>query len=230
MALMVRLGNVALGLVGLALLAGLIESFRPEASPAPEAQPLPGEARPLPGAPAASGPSPGVRPAPLSEYAILVQRDAFKSPTPEPAPPPAAAAKPAPPSPLPALIGTIFVAEERQAVLKDQHRAEAYAVGQSIAGGTLVEIEADHVVIERNGARLEVPLHASIRPAPAAAPAGSGRAGDPAAGGGSPAASPGGTGDADPAPTVRPPRVRHFPVSAKQAREERLRSALERKP
>ncbi len=236
MAMLFRVCNVALVLLALLLLAGLIDAFRQEGTPAGDPESASRERRAAVQAPPAGAASPLAKPAapPLSEFAILLEKEAFKSPSPEPAASAPPAAKPAPPPPpLPALMGTIFIEEERRAVLKDQHRAEYYTVGQAVAGGTLVQIETDHVVIERNGARSEVPLQAAIRAAQPAGPAGGARArgpGEPAAGGAPPAASPGGADAAEPVPTVRAPRTRHFPASAKQAREDRLRSELERRP
>jgi hypothetical protein len=137
------------------------------------------EARPTPPATRPEAEVPPARPAapPLDSLAVILEKDLFRNPYPEPAV--AQAARPAPPlAPLPALIGTIFVGEERRAVMREGTRTEVYGVGQSVAGGTLSEIQADRVIIQRAGGQSEVLLKASIQsgPAPAAGPQAPGRA------------------------------------------------------
>jgi type II secretory pathway component PulC len=114
---------------------------------------------------------PAVGPAnvpPLSDFAAIAEKDLFRNPNPEPAPPtrPGVTAAPPPQTPLPVLIGTLFVGEERKAILKEGNRTESYSVGQSVGGGKLVRIESDRVLIERGGTEAEVLLRASIQSAP----------------------------------------------------------------
>ncbi len=110
---------------------------------------------------------------PLASFAVVVERDLFRNPYPEPTAPPAASRPAPPPAPLPALIGTIFVDQERRAVLRDGNKTEVYRLGQAVAGGTLTAIEADRVTIQRPGGAQEVLLKASIQagPAPPRSPA-----------------------------------------------------------
>lgn len=102
-------------------------------------------------------------PPPLADFDILLKRDPFKNPFAEAGAPPQAEKPAPPPPPLPTLLGTIFVGEERKAILKDGNRAEIYTLGQAVAGGTLVEIKEDRVLIQRGGGTVEVPLKASIQ-------------------------------------------------------------------
>jgi hypothetical protein len=117
----------------------------------------------------ASGAEPTPVPAPLavpplSDFAVVVEKDLFRNPNPEP--PMSVAGRPAaaplPQAPLPVLVGTLFVGDDRKAVLKDQNRTESYGVGERVGGGTLVEIETDRVVIQRDGTSVEVLLRASM--------------------------------------------------------------------
>ncbi|MFB3818001.1 MAG: type II secretion system protein N [Candidatus Methylomirabilales bacterium] len=136
------------------------------------------EARPAPPPARAEAEAPPARPEapPLASFGVILEKDLFRNPYPEPAVAQAPRAA-APLAPLPALIGTIFVGEERKAVMREGTRTEVYGVGQSVAGGTLTEIHADRVTIQRAGGQSEVLLKASIQsgPAPTAAPQGPGR-------------------------------------------------------
>ena len=173
---------------------------------------------------------------PLSDFDVIVQKDAFKSPFAEtfrPAPvvrrPP-----PLPPlPPLPTLVGTIFVGEERKAVLSDGSRTESYTLGQPVAGGTLVKIESDRVMIQRGETTAEVLLKASTQQV---VPPGTPGSSVPEAMENSP------TGEGSP-PSVSAPPVRSIPSiqtpqKGQEAREpqqrltpqDRLRQLRERLP
>ena len=105
---------------------------------------------------------------PLSDFDDILAKDAFKNPfaaVPKPPPPP----PPPPLPPLPQLIGTIFVGEERKAILSSNNHAEVFSLGQAVAGGTLVRIEADRVAIERGSTTSEILLKASLQQVPPAA-------------------------------------------------------------
>jgi type II secretory pathway component PulC len=171
--------NLLLGLVALILLEGIVSVAldRPSmiftasvpATPAPRA----------PSAQRAEAVEPAAAPAqvpPLSDFAAIAEKDLFRNPNPEPVPPtrPGVTAAPPPQTPLPALIGTLFVGEERKAILKEGNRTESYSVGQSVGGGKLVRIESDRVLIERGGTEAEVLLRASIQSASPSAPGGRG--------------------------------------------------------
>lgn len=158
--------NVLLALVVLVLAAAVVDSLWNWRSAVVEPRPsASSESKPAAQAPE-SGASPALgQPAlpPLSDFEIVVQKDVFKNPLADAAPPTAAVRKP-PPAPLPNLLGTVFIGEERKAILSDGRTAETYTIGQPVAGGTLVKIEADKVVIEREGTSFEVPLKAAIQP------------------------------------------------------------------
>lgn len=110
--------------------------------------------------------------APADGSDVLLRRHPFGKPLPvpevprPPEPPPVAA--PPPPS-LPTLIGTLRVGTESRALLKDSSRTDLFAVGDAVAGGTLVEIHTDRVVIKRGETLGEVVLKSSIKAAPSPA-------------------------------------------------------------
>jgi hypothetical protein len=110
-----------------------------------------------------------VRHPPLADFAAVVDRDMFRSPFPPPPPRSPSARQPAAPArPLPVLVGTIFVDTERKAVLRERNRTEVYTVGQTVAGGTIMQIEADRILIERDGTQSELRLMAPEVPVPRA--------------------------------------------------------------
>jgi hypothetical protein len=158
--------NVLLGVAVMILLEGIVSLAldRPSSifavtTEAPHAR----RAVPAAGAEPAPVPAPLAVP-PLSDFAVVVEKDLFRNPNPEPPVPVAGrpAAAPLPQAPLPVLVGTLFVGDDRKAVLKDQNRTESYGVGARVGGGTLVEIETDRVVIQRDGTSVEVLLRASM--------------------------------------------------------------------
>ncbi len=75
------------------------------------------------------------------------------------------------------VIGVAAAGARASAVLAiDSTRPKAYLVGETLAAGTrLLEVRADRVVVERNGARIELP--APARPSVAILSAGPARAG-----------------------------------------------------
>jgi hypothetical protein len=184
----------------------------------------------------------------LDEFAVVTEKDLFRNPNPEPpAPPPARpVASPRPQVPLPVLVGTLFVDDDGTAILLEQNRAESYRIGDQVGGGTLSRIEADRVVIQREGTSVEVLLHAAIAGATPSRPAGPGsspRTSPPVIGGaassGPPAVPFSATApDAPPAggpareaeaavPTkTRPPAMSRGPLSRGE-RMERVRQGLE---
>lgn len=166
MARPLRIFNLCLALLAVGLLVALGQSLwgltSPASAPAPSSSGQPAKVQ-TPGpesAPPVSVPSLP----PLSEFAIISDKDLFKNPNPEPART-AVAQKPPPPAspPLPTLVGTIFAGEERKAILSDGKRADLYTVGQPVAGGILVKIEGDRVVIQRGESQAEVLLRSSIQ-------------------------------------------------------------------
>jgi hypothetical protein len=163
--------NLFLVVLALALVYGMVQSFSVEHNRSEEAAPRAGSVRETNPAAETEGmvallkkPSP-----PLSDFDVIVAKETFKNPF---AVVPRSAAPPPPPPlpPLPNLIGTMFVGEERRAVMTSGDKTEIYKIGQAVAGGKIVEIEADRVSIDRNGNREVVALKAALQPAPAARP------------------------------------------------------------
>jgi type II secretory pathway component PulC len=157
--------NLLLSLMSAVLLAALADSILdPEPTPADVRRPplWSGNAAPVSETDAPLGRSSSV-PA-LTEFEIILRKDVFKNPFAEPVAPPAPAVRTPPPlPPLPVLAGTIIVGEERQAVLVRNNRSDLFSLGQPVAGGTIVKIEADRVLIERGGSTVAVQLKAGIQ-------------------------------------------------------------------
>lgn len=162
--------NLLLATVAIALLVALADAiFDREPTPAAGRRPSLGsrKASPVPETEAPLFRQSSV-PA-LSEFEILVRKDVFKNPFAEPVAPPAPVALPPPPlPPLPILVGTIIVGEERQAVLASNNRSDLFSLGQPVAGGIIVKIEVDRVLIERGGRTATIQLKAGIQQLPAA--------------------------------------------------------------
>lgn len=113
---------------------------------------------------------------PLAQFDVLLEKNLFKQPPPRlvrPSGPP-----PPPPIPPPTLVGTMLVDHERKAILSDRGKANIYAVGQEVAGGTVTDIREDRVLYKRGDAISELTLKAPIQPdaarqlAPVPSPAG----------------------------------------------------------
>ena len=152
--------NVLLALLVLGLLGVLIDSLvgHRSLSATPRATPM--AHRPAAEVPKREDPARSVRPRrrPLSD----LKRDPFKSPVAQP--PKKPTVKRPPPAPrLPTLFGTIFVGDERKAILKEGKRQDVYSIGQSVAGGILTKIEVDRVVITRGKHRSEILMKNAIQ-------------------------------------------------------------------
>lgn len=163
--------NMLLFLLAIALAYGIVHSFLERQEAREEARAVTRGAREAAQAAEQAG-TPlklGTSNPPLSDFDIIVGKETFKNPFAVQRPP-QAAPPPPPPPPLPALVGTMFIGEERRAVLVENAKSQIYKVGQPVAGGTLVEIEADRVTIERNGSKEVVLLKASMQPAPPGGP------------------------------------------------------------
>lgn len=151
-----RLVNLLLGIIAVVMTAALARTWV-----APEA-PTSGQAvkRSSPEVETVAY-NPTARP-PLAQFDILLEKNPFKQPPPQaarPGPPPP------PPIPLPTLAGTIFVGNERKAILNDRGKANIYAIGQEIAGGVVAEIGEDRIIFKRGDATQEIALKAAIEPA-----------------------------------------------------------------
>ncbi|MCZ7626450.1 MAG: hypothetical protein M5R38_12295 [Candidatus Methylomirabilis sp.] len=72
---------------------------------------------------------------------------------------------------MPTLVGTILVDHERKAILNDRGKANIYAIGQEVAGGTISEIREDRIIYKRGDTAREIILKAAIEPAAPASPA-----------------------------------------------------------
>ncbi len=156
--------NVLLALLVLGLLGVLIDSLvgHRSLSATPRATPM--AHRPAAEVPKREDPARSVRPRrrPLSDFDIILKRDPFKSPVAQP--PKKPIVKRPPPAPrLPTLFGTIFVGDERKAILKEGKRQDVYSIGQSVAGGILTKIEVDRVVITRGKHRSEILMKNAIQ-------------------------------------------------------------------
>jgi hypothetical protein len=130
---------------------------------------LPGasRARPVDGAPSGNEPE-TPRPAP-GGYGSVASRNLF-SPTRSEAPVVAAPVKPAVVLPKPNLFGVVVREGSPIAYLEDPttKRVAGYHLGDTVAGGTVKTIDADHVVLDRPDGPIDVQLRDPARPRPAA--------------------------------------------------------------
>jgi hypothetical protein len=121
----------------------------------------------------AAGPtaSPGIPAAPggalPGSYGVVASRNLF-SPTRSEAP--AAGVSNALPAPKPNLYGIILRDGAPVAYLEDPttRRVAGYRLGDSVAGGTVTQIGADHVVLNRPDGEVNVRLRDPSKPRPAA--------------------------------------------------------------
>jgi type II secretion system (T2SS) protein C len=124
-------------------------------------------------APAVSAPPVAVEPPPPpGAYGVVASRNLF-SPTRTEAPPaPAASAAAVPPQPKPNLYGVVLREGAPIAYLEDPatKRVAGYRTGDTVAGGTVQTIAADHVVLIRSDGRLEIRLNDPAKPRPPAPP------------------------------------------------------------
>lgn len=187
-----RLANVALGLVGCLLVAGLGRELL-SAHPLPP-PPVPRPARPVAptGAAATAAPPPAA-----AAYGVIAAKNLFSPSRSEAQAGPAVAV-----GPKPVLHGVVMDGPKSRAYLEDPvlKRTFGYVVGDTVGGGRVDSIAVDRVVIGRGDGLLEVLLHDPSKPKPAptaAAPA-------PAAPAPGPAAQTV-PSHAAPAPAARPP-------------------------
>lgn len=157
--------NLLLALLAIVLLAALVDSILDHEPTPADGRRSPLGTRKAAQAPEAEPPLPRQSPVPaLSEFEVIVQKDVFKNPFAEPVAPPVPVVRAPPPlPPLPILLGTIIVGEERQAILASNNRSDLFSLGQPVAGGTIVKIEVDRVLIERGGSTAAIQLKAGIQ-------------------------------------------------------------------
>jgi hypothetical protein len=199
--------NAALVLLALVSVGYMVRELRtPE--PAPERR----AAAPTP--PTVAPAAPAAESVPAGGYGVVASRNLF-SPNRSEAhpPPPASAAAQAPPQPKPNLYGILLSGSTPVAYLEDPttKRVAGYRPGDSIAGGTVKQIGADHVVLNRPEGEVSVRLRDPSKPRPPAPVAGQ-------PGGGQPAPLPGerGTPPVAGGPTFRPPVAPQAPGAATQ--------------
>jgi hypothetical protein len=107
---------------------------------------------------------------PIGQFDVLFEKNPFKQPPPPRAMPPGVAPPGPPPPPLPTLIGTVFVDDERRAILSEKGKGNIYSVGQEVAGGKLTAIKEDRVIFKRGEVESEITLKAPIKPGTATPP------------------------------------------------------------
>ncbi len=158
-----------------------------------------------PGTPAASGSAlPG-------SYGVIASRNLF-SPTRSEAP--AAGVSNALPAPKPNLFGIILRDGAPVAYLEDPttRRVAGYRLGDSVAGGTVTQIGADHVLLNRPDGEVNVRLRDPSKPRPAAPSTGPQQPGVPAGVAPAPAAVPQRPGQATNAPLPPIPPIPSRPI------------------
>ena len=131
-----------------------------------------------PAASAEAPPPPAAAPTrpPLTEYAVVAERNLFSPTRTETPPEPASAAAggpAAPPAPKPRLYGVVLLPEGRgRAYLEDvqRRRVFGYSEGDLVGDARLEQIKADRVVLRRGGETFEVLLIRPAKPRQSAAP------------------------------------------------------------
>lgn len=146
-----------------------------EVTTPPRTAPL--RARTSPEATAPAPPAEKAPPAPAGAYSAVASRNLF-SPTRTEAPVASQASRQAAAMPKPTLHGVVLRDGTPVAYLEDPmtKRVAGYRLGDSVAGGTVKAINADHVVLNRPEGAVDVRLRDPAKPRPAAPP---GTAGQP---------------------------------------------------
>jgi hypothetical protein len=117
---------------------------------------------------------------PTSEnYTIVATRTLFNPGRSDRAVSPVAAGPVAPPPVKPSLHGIILRDDAPVAYLEDPatKRVAGYRLGDTIVGGSVKTIAADHVVIARPDGNIDIRLHDPAKPRPTPPPAGAGGVG-----------------------------------------------------
>jgi hypothetical protein len=167
-------------LVLLAIVSGgyMVRELRAPA-PAPERRAS------APAPPTVAPAAPAGEPAPAGGYGVVASRNLFSPNRSEaPPPPPTSGAAQAPPQPKPNLYGILLSGSTPVAYLEDPttKRVAGYRPGDSIAGGTVKQIGADHVVLNRPEGEVSVRLRDPSKPRPPAPVAGQPGGGQPGTG------------------------------------------------
>ena len=105
-------------------------------------------------------------------YTVVAARNLFSPTRSETPPAPATPVKTGPPPPKPNLFGVVVREGTLIAYLEDPttKRVAGYRLGDSIAGGTVDAIDADHVVLKREDGPVDLRLRDPAKPRPPAAP------------------------------------------------------------
>lgn len=133
-------------------------------------RPLPSERAPRGSAPTAAAPTePTVSPSVISS-SLIASRNLFSPTRGESTSAPVTAAAPLM---QPSLHGVVLAPDSALAFLEDPatKRVTGYRIGDAIAGGIIRVIDAEHIVIDRHGAPLDIRLHDPLRSRPAVAAA-----------------------------------------------------------
>ena len=154
-----RVLNIALGLVGCLLAAGLGR----EALTAYPLPPPPAGRAPRPVAAATTAAVPAAPPSAAADGGIAAKNLFSASRTEAPAGPVVAA------GPKPLLHGVVMDGPKSRAYLEDPllKRTFSYGIGDTVGGGRVESIAADRVVIGRGDGLVEVLLHDPSKPRPA---------------------------------------------------------------
>ena len=192
-----RILNLALGLVGCVLAAGLVR----EALTAHPLPPPPALRAARPVASATTAPT-STAPGPAAAYGVIATKNLFSASRSEvPAGPVVAA------GPRPLLHGVVMDGPKSRAYLEDPtlKRTFSYGIGDTVGGGRVESIAVDRVVIGRGEGLVEVLLHDPSKPRPAPVAAAPTPV-SPAAALGAPSTSgPWGPASATPAPPIAVP-------------------------
>ena len=162
-------------LVGASLASGLYIAREVTSTP-----PAPSRPRTAPAPAVSTPPAPPEAPATPGSYTVVATRNLFSpTRTEAPPPPPVSAAAAAPPPPKPNLYGVVLREGGPIAYLEDPltKRVAGYRPGDTVAGGTVQLIAADHVVLSRPDGRVEIRLNDPAKPRPAIPPTAPGQPG-----------------------------------------------------
>jgi hypothetical protein len=168
------IANAALVAIALGAVAYIVSEVTRPPKPAP--------LRPRPVATAMNAPAPpSITPAapPPSAYGVIVSRNLFSPMRSEGTAP--GQARAALNLPKPTLYGVVIREGLAIAYLEDPstHRVAGYRLGDAVAGGTVKDIAADHVVLTRPDGAVDVRLRDPSKPRPAQPQAGGAAPGQP---------------------------------------------------
>lgn len=102
---------------------------------------------------------------PPSAYEVIVERDFFlKPPSPAPSNFRSEPVSP-PPPPLPTLLGIIMEEDRKRAILREgPSKPKFYGLGERVAGGVIVDIFEDRILLKRGEVVSEILMQKAIQP------------------------------------------------------------------